>query len=64
MLCKKKKAVAKEQHMSIIDEVVGKEDLAYLMFSFLCPNRKPVNNLCFVSSRWNTAFGLVRAQLR
>ena len=77
MLCKKKRgeSLTKEKSacgpQSIIEEVVGNEDLAFLISQYLYPkNRNPsrlhelCHNLCFVSRRWNEAFSLVRAQLR
>ena len=57
-------------HRSPLDEVIGNEDLAFLVASYLCPNRNPsrllnlCHNLCFVSKQWNEAFSLTRAQLR
>jgi len=60
----------RSQWSSIIDEVVGNEDLAFHISSYLCPNRNPSRllnlclNLIFVSRSWNESFSLVRAQLR
>lgn len=55
---------------SIIDRVIGSEDLAFLVASYVCPGRAPsrpfdlCHALCRVSRSWRAAFSLVRAQLR
>ena len=54
---------------TLIDNVIGNEDIAFHISSFLCPQRNPASltefysNECLVAKLWNTAFGLVRAQL-
>jgi len=55
---------------TLIDKVIGNEDIAFHISSFLsCPNRNPASftefsNECLVSKTWNEAFALVRAQIR
>lgn len=59
-----------EMTTSLIDNIIGNEDIAFHISSFLCPQRNPATltefyaNECFVAKLWNNAFGLVRAQLR
>jgi hypothetical protein len=53
-----------------ISEVLGVEDLAFHITTYLVPERNPstlqelVNNLIFISRHWSKVFSLVRAQLR
>lgn len=66
----KKRPSRAEMTTSLIDNIIGNEDIAFHISSFLCPQRNPATltefyaNECFVAKLWNNAFGLVRAQLR
>lgn len=66
-LCKKRKDPT-PQKLSIVDEIIGNEDLAFLISSYLDQNVNENNpcifNPCLVSRSWNGAFSLARAQKR
>lgn len=62
---KKPKESTKASRSSSIDSVFGLEDLAFLIALYISPNRNSsLASLCVVSSSWNKAFSLVRAQFR
>ena len=71
MLCNKKKAIhdavgdeTETTHLSVVDEIIRNEDLAFLISSYLDPIDQSPSQLCIVSKSWHQSFRLVSAQIR